>query len=200
VVNLTAPLTDRQLQVLRWIGDGCPPGVMDGFSYKTTAIALQGRRLVAVSKKKGIWRADLTDAGKYYLNHGSFRLAGTAAGKEAQYRRVSPPGRKVARGRADLPGRPGFTPPETAQASTNPEPAVAKKANRKLPPTEQLIADIIAAGGELQIHRHTDQTNYELRVASAIRFGKSPTANSWSSITARHGARCGSAWKTHPLG
>jgi len=54
VVNLNAPLNDWQLAVLSWIADGCPPGVMTTPSYKTTAVALQGRRLVTVSRKKGV--------------------------------------------------------------------------------------------------------------------------------------------------
>ncbi|WP_161849191.1 hypothetical protein [Frankia sp. ACN1ag] len=40
MVDLRAPLNARQLEVLRWINDGCPDGVMDGHSHKVTASAL----------------------------------------------------------------------------------------------------------------------------------------------------------------
>jgi excisionase family DNA binding protein len=43
---------------------------MVGFTYKTVAVALQSRRLVVVSRKGGVWRADLTPAGHFYVEHG----------------------------------------------------------------------------------------------------------------------------------
>lgn len=70
MVDRYAPLNERQLAVLRWIADGCPEEVMTGLSYKTTALALQDRRLVTVTKKRGLWRAELTDAGRFYLERG----------------------------------------------------------------------------------------------------------------------------------
>jgi hypothetical protein len=70
VVDRRAPLNARQVDVLRWIADGCAPGVMEGHSYKTTAVALQDRRLVLVSRKGGVWSATATEAGRYYAEHG----------------------------------------------------------------------------------------------------------------------------------
>jgi hypothetical protein len=72
MVNLTAPLNARQMEVLRWIADGCPDGVMKDFTYKTTAIALQSRRLVTIDRKRGIWRAEATEKGQYYLRHRAY--------------------------------------------------------------------------------------------------------------------------------
>jgi hypothetical protein len=40
MVNLSSPINPHQVEVLRWIADGCPNGVMTGYSYKTTAKAL----------------------------------------------------------------------------------------------------------------------------------------------------------------
>jgi len=60
-----------QLEVLQWIADGSPDGVMTGFTYKTTAVALRNRHLVKVSKRGG-WHAELTDDGRYYLEHGAY--------------------------------------------------------------------------------------------------------------------------------
>src|SRR5581483_5931474 len=45
---------------------------------------------------------------------------------------------------------------------------------KPLPVTEQLIADLIASGGELRIDRDKDKVNYEARVGAAIRHGKVP--------------------------
>ncbi|WP_157554177.1 hypothetical protein [Nocardia crassostreae] len=66
------PINRTQLEVLRWVDGGCPDGVMTGSSYKLTAQALAWRGLVAVSKKQGIWRAEITEAGRYYLQHGRY--------------------------------------------------------------------------------------------------------------------------------
>ena len=72
MVNRAAPVNARQLEVLKWIADGCPDGVMKAYTHKTTAIALPGRRLVAVTRKRGVWQAQLTAAGSYYLEHGRY--------------------------------------------------------------------------------------------------------------------------------
>lgn len=61
----------RQLEVLRWIADGCPDGVMEDSSYKTTAVALKNRGLADVSKGGG-WHATITEAGAHYLEHGRY--------------------------------------------------------------------------------------------------------------------------------
>jgi hypothetical protein len=60
----------RQREVLSWIGDGCPTGVMTNETHKATAAALQSRRLVTIRKKP--WRAQITDAGTYFLQHGRY--------------------------------------------------------------------------------------------------------------------------------
>ncbi|MEJ3742810.1 hypothetical protein WEI85_05935 [Actinomycetes bacterium KLBMP 9797] len=66
---------------MRWIADGCPNGVMEGFTNKTVAIALQNRRLVVVSRKGGVWRAELTAAGRFYVEHGHHRPRPEPAGR-----------------------------------------------------------------------------------------------------------------------
>jgi hypothetical protein len=55
---------------------------MEGYLYKTTAVALQNRKLAVVSKKGGVWRATLTDAGAYYLEHGTYESAPRAPVEE----------------------------------------------------------------------------------------------------------------------
>lgn len=62
-------VNEKQLQVLQWIADGCPDGVMEGYAYKTTAAALKSRKLVKVSRKSGKWSATVTSAGAFFLEH-----------------------------------------------------------------------------------------------------------------------------------
>jgi hypothetical protein len=69
-VRRNEPLTARQVEVLQWIGDGCPDGVWRDFTYKTTAYALASRGLVTVDRRRKQWSAILTDEGKFYLVHG----------------------------------------------------------------------------------------------------------------------------------
>ncbi|MGO2746219.1 hypothetical protein [Microbacterium sp.] len=67
-------VNDRQLEVLRWIAEGCPEGrwPTDDFSYKTSAIALNSRGLVAIKGHGRTWSATVTDAGAHFLEHGTY--------------------------------------------------------------------------------------------------------------------------------
>lgn len=65
------PLNARQFEVLKWISDGCPDGVMKDSTFKLSAIALKSRQLVTVSKRGG-WHAETTDDGTYYLANGRY--------------------------------------------------------------------------------------------------------------------------------
>lgn len=91
-------VNDRQQQVLSWIGDGCPDGVMPDDTYKATAVALRNRRLVEVTKKRGVWSAVLTVAGRHFLDTGAYpdghweppaRVRRTYAGSWAPPREVT---------------------------------------------------------------------------------------------------------------
>lgn len=74
-------VNDLQEKVLRWIADGCPAGEVPtrDFTYKTSAYALQGRGLATVDRRGGRWRAEITDAGRHYLEHGSYPSGATAS-------------------------------------------------------------------------------------------------------------------------
>lgn len=74
-----APLSQRQVDVLRWVADGCPDGVWRDFSYKQTAYALAGRDLIQVQRRRDAWRASVTEHGRYYLEHGTYAPAGNAS-------------------------------------------------------------------------------------------------------------------------
>jgi hypothetical protein len=64
-------LNERQLAVLRRVGSGEDLGAssMTG-AFKVSAGALRDRGLLAISRRGGQWRASLTEAGRYYLDHG----------------------------------------------------------------------------------------------------------------------------------
>lgn len=183
-------LKPSQVAVLRWIADGCPDGVMQGHSYKTTALALQDRRLVTVSRKGGTWCATLTEGGSYYLEHGAYASPPGDSARAAQRRprvqtrsqrpaatsvtaqptvTLAPSERAVA---TPVDGESGTTPTPPVAGPPNPPPSVSP--SKRLPPTEQLVANVLAAGGELAVNRSQSKTNYEALVHSAIRFGKVP--------------------------
>lgn len=56
--------------MLRRIGDGDDLNRPEGVSPRTSARSLQGRGLLTVSKCGGTWRATITDAWSFYLDHG----------------------------------------------------------------------------------------------------------------------------------
>lgn len=61
-------LTEGQVAVLRWIGDGCPEGAMaDEISARISAGALRNRGLVRTSGRGATWKAKITPAGSDYL-------------------------------------------------------------------------------------------------------------------------------------
>lgn len=66
------PLSVRQLEVLRWVSDGCPDGVWGDSTYKTTAHALASRGLLKVNRRRNQWAAVVTDAGAFYLANGCY--------------------------------------------------------------------------------------------------------------------------------
>ncbi|MDA1362723.1 hypothetical protein O1R50_24090 [Glycomyces luteolus] len=63
-------MNDRQLETLRLVGAGDDLSGGEHVGRRVTGRALQSRGLVTVSKRDGIWRAAITDAGRYYLEHG----------------------------------------------------------------------------------------------------------------------------------
>jgi hypothetical protein len=134
---------------------------MKGFSYKTTAVALQNRRLVTLSKKRGAWRAAVTDAGTHYLEHGNF--------PPTRKLRV-PPERAALKGiPAPIPSAPEQSRSPSGIRSMTKSPGVMKPPS----PTELLIAELEDRGGEIHVSS-PDRARYEARVAAAIRYGKVP--------------------------
>lgn len=65
-----SPLNDRQLTLLTRIGEGTDPVTSESPELAITARALKGRGLITMPKHGGRWQAEITDAGRFYLEHG----------------------------------------------------------------------------------------------------------------------------------
>jgi hypothetical protein len=124
----------RQFEVLKWIADGCPEGVMSDTGYKTTAIALRNRGLTTVSKRGG-WHAMLTDAGRYFLEHGDYpgRVEPTAAQRKTPKPHSTPKHQEGAI-RAEA-----VEPSTQPAAPAAPEPVVRQQPERAVNVPERLV-------------------------------------------------------------
>lgn len=136
---LDSPLNDRQVEVLRWISEGCSEGRWTNSAYKTTAAALEWRGLITVSKRGGIWAASILPAGVHYLEVGNY-----------------PSGHRLHRVRAPHP---------PASAPARPPRPVRSESPTRMKPTHQLVKAIVDAGGVLERDRTDDTTNYKHLVA-----------------------------------
>ncbi|PRB08699.1 hypothetical protein [Microbacterium sp. MYb62] len=69
MVRSPEQLNQSQVDVLKWVADGCPDGVYtDGWQHRIVARALHNRGLVSVAGKGASWRATLTKAGRVWLD------------------------------------------------------------------------------------------------------------------------------------
>ncbi len=161
-MSLKDPRHEGQLELLRWIGDGCPDGRWKGHSYKTSATALVSRRLIEVSKKGGVWSATLLQAGTYYLEHGDYpdghwerkrrRSTGTESATDGSMRSPRPKPRP----------RP------------QPKPVAPKEPPPDLERSRQLVVELEEAGGVLE--RRTDDPMSYFDLATTInRYKVAPT-------------------------
>jgi hypothetical protein len=142
-------INTRQLTVLTWIGEGCPPGVYMGDSHKVSAAALRSRRLVKVSGHGPTWRADLTDAGRYVLEHGLYPEGHWTAPARKKDESAKPGSARQAPG-----GRP------------------RQRAVRTVTPVARMLAAVDASGGRLEVKG--DSSHWDNLAASASRYGKVP--------------------------
>lgn len=172
--GLYGPITAHQRSVLQWIADGCPPDVMTGHSYKTVAVALQSRHLADVTRKGGGWQAQVTDAGHYYLEHGTY-LPG-----HRRWAKV-PPSRaeEAAAARTDTTptgagpiGDPVEPVPDQdgADGARGTAGAASDEDQAQLPrqhPSAALIDEVITAGGVLPIDAGRDRDEVDRYVSWA---------------------------------
>lgn len=140
----------RQIEVLMWISEGCPDGLMDGFAYETTAVALMSRGLVTVDRRSGRWSADITEVGRHYLEHGTYPDGFWP----------STPARRSVR-------------PSPDRAPSEPRRDRPTKASPWQPAGERLVREVQAAGGILEVEPRPG-IDWRARVHSAIRLGRVP--------------------------
>ncbi|MFI0366605.1 hypothetical protein ACH35V_01925 [Actinomadura sp. 1N219] len=65
-----AALNARQLSVLQRVGDDADEVSAKRSELGTTVYALQNRGLVKTSRRDGVWCVEITEAGRFYLQHG----------------------------------------------------------------------------------------------------------------------------------
>ncbi|MDA1362707.1 hypothetical protein O1R50_24010 [Glycomyces luteolus] len=75
----TRPLNERQLKVLGLVGGGDDLGDCASVQFRNSARALESRGLVAVNRSGSRWQAVITEAGRFYLEHGAHPEAGRAS-------------------------------------------------------------------------------------------------------------------------
>ena len=63
-------LNDTQLLVLQWVADGADLDNPPSETFKTSAVALRSRGVVTLDKRRGHWSISITEAGRFYLEHG----------------------------------------------------------------------------------------------------------------------------------
>lgn len=141
-------LNERQTEVLRWIADGAPSGVMTGYAHRISAASLRARGLIRTVGRGPTWTAVLTEAGRELLT---------------QYEN-EPTTTK--------------TPTRRASGSGAAETARGQNFGRRDATlrTEQLVTDVVAAGGSLQLpdETHRGGINWRQRAYAAQRCGKVP--------------------------
>ncbi|ALE06927.1 hypothetical protein AL755_18110 [Arthrobacter sp. ERGS1:01] len=61
------PLSDLQSKVLKWVNDGCPDGVFEGYSHRISARALADDRYITITGKGPTWAGKITKRGREVL-------------------------------------------------------------------------------------------------------------------------------------
>lgn len=136
-------LNKRQADLLRRISDGDDLSSPEGVAHRTSARALQRRRLVDITRKNGTWRATVTEAGRFYLQHGSHPEEPT---------RVPPP-RMPGNGATNRPGQ-----QPAASSTEDAAPATIALA-------QQLIDQLTQADGAVRIEEPDEHTRAQYRRA-----------------------------------
>ncbi|MCS4275149.1 DNA polymerase IIIc chi subunit [Mycetocola sp. BIGb0189] len=65
-------INDAQRRVLQWVAEGADLDNPPSGTFKTSAPALHTRGLVKLDKRRGHWSVEITEAGKFYLEHGHY--------------------------------------------------------------------------------------------------------------------------------
>ncbi|MFC4056105.1 hypothetical protein ACFOY4_41010 [Actinomadura syzygii] len=115
-----------------------------------------------ISKQEGAWRAEATDAGRHYIKHGDYPHGFWTSRKF--------PLSGSQESRSEIPAQHAPKKTDGAGVSATSENARRVESAKRISVTE----NVIAAGGELRVNGQEEKTNYDQRVAAAIRHGKVP--------------------------
>ena len=143
-------LNPRQLAVLRRIGEGRAPVTSREPALAPTVYALRGRRLVTAARANGEWTARITDAGRYYLEHGRY-----------QQDDQSPPRSRGGEEPAGS-GRPRVPKPHSHPAGGGP-------ARSPVPDAGQLLALLAANDDVVRVRPSAEDRAAWLRAVDALR-------------------------------
>lgn len=138
-----SPLNDRQLALLTRIGEGTDPVTSASPELAITARALKSRGLTTMPKHAGKWQAEITDEGRFYLEHGHHPDRPEPAPRKQRPAAAEPKPEIAA-----PPRRRAAPPPET-----KPTPTRTAKPPRQSPAAvgATLIAEVQKAGRFLRI-------------------------------------------------
>ena len=126
-VMASRPVNDAQSAVLDWLAAGSSQDPRRP-EMKLSAAALAGRGLLKVRRPGGKWTAELTDAGRYYVEHGRY------PGETEKVERPLVPRVR----RAGHPARSGTTEPSPTPAEV-PEPVVEQREPQEQVPLRQVV-------------------------------------------------------------
>lgn len=165
------PLKEHQLLLLRRIGDGDDLSGPDGLDQRHSARALQTRRLVDISRRGGVWRAQITDAGRFYLDNGIHPdhpdrlLGGTAAPRQRARTTVAVKQGGASSARSEAGGT-------TTAASSARTPAAAMVEQAR-----QLVERLQAEGGTVRVESPDadERAWYRRAIHAAKQHGLVPT-------------------------
>ncbi|MFI7393301.1 PE-PGRS family protein [Streptomyces tendae] len=152
-----SPLNDRQRTLLTRIGEGSEPVTSDSPELALTARALKERRLITMPRQGGKWQAEITEAGRFYLEHG-------------HHPDRPEPTRRKRRPSAPAPQVRSVVPPEE-QGATSPKVQPTRESSVKPPHPSPaaigaaLIAEVQKAGRFLRIPNPDDEERARFRRA-----------------------------------
>ncbi|MBO1333727.1 PE-PGRS family protein [Streptomyces sp. VRA16 Mangrove soil] len=139
-----SPLNDRQLALLLRIGAETDPVTSDSPELAISAHALKNRGLISMPRQGGKWQAEITDAGRFYLEHGHHPNRPEPTQRRQRLPDSPPP---------EAPATPLAAPP-------SPRPKPARVVKPTPPPSAEigaaLIAEVQQAGRFLRIPDPSD--------------------------------------------
>lgn len=162
-------LSHKQREVLRWVQQGCPDGVFEGFAHRVSARALHHQGLLHVQGHGESWSATLTEEGAADLeksdHHDAEMTIDTSLLPQEDEGTSLAPRRKSAQ-----------------RSSVCPTGAVQKKKKPRV--VEQMMTALQEAEGHRLVISHEQRNRYQLRAAAAEREGRIPHG---MQIMIRHG-------------